>query len=179
MRLLGGADGAAAYKELFLRYYDRLVAFSEHLTHSRFMAEETVSDVLLRIWLNRASAAAIENPNLYLYRSVRNAAINALEKERRHAHGPEAETAALPAGAATDPEQVLLGRETGSRLQTIVESLPPQCRLILRLVKEEGLRYREVAELLGLSVKTIESQMAIALRRLSKGLQPAGQTSLN
>ncbi len=47
---------------------------------------------------------------------------------------------------------------------------PPRCRIIFKLVKEDGLKYREVAELLQLSVKTVEAQMAIALRRIGKGM---------
>ena len=54
------------------------------------------------------------------------------------------------------------------QVKKAVNDLPPRCRLIFKLVKEDGLRYKEVAELLQLSVKTIEAQMAIALRRIGK-----------
>ena len=54
------------------------------------------------------------------------------------------------------------------QIRQAVNSLPPRCRIIFKLVKEDGLKYKEVAELLQLSVKTIEAQMAIALRRLGK-----------
>ncbi|WP_165917262.1 RNA polymerase sigma-70 factor [Flaviaesturariibacter aridisoli] len=176
---IGAAGDAGAYRDLFLRYHDRLVAFAGHITHNRFTAEEVVSDVFLRLWINRGKLEQIANPNLYLYIAVRNAALNARDKERRHAHLPEAHSEALAAGSASDPEQLLLGREAGGRIEAIVNRLPAQCQLILRLVKEEGLRYKEVAALLGLSVKTVETQISIALRRIDRQLQPAGQTSLN
>ncbi|RYY93323.1 MAG: RNA polymerase sigma-70 factor [Chitinophagaceae bacterium] len=179
LQRIGATDDVAAYKELFLRYYERLQAFAAHITQNQFTAEEVVSDVFLRIWLNRTRLGSIDNPQLYLYIAVRNAALNARDKERRHAHRPDSELGELAAGAASDPVQLLLGRETGGLLQSLIRSLPEQCRIILRLVKEEGLRYKEVADLLGISVKTVESQMSIALRRINRGLQPKGETSLN
>ncbi|GAB4093699.1 RNA polymerase sigma-70 factor [Flaviaesturariibacter terrae] len=177
-RIVAGSD-TAAYKELFLRYYDRLVGFAAHITHNGCMAEEVVSDVFLRLWVNRTMLAHVVNPNLYIYTCVRNASLNALGRERRHAHLPEEHSRDIAAGAASDPEHLLLGREAGVRIHTIVNALPPQCRLILRLVKEEGLRHREVADLLGISVKTVEAQMTIALRRINQQLFPAGAPSLN
>ena len=57
------------------------------------------------------------------------------------------------------------------RLHYAINELPPKCRLIFKLVKEDGLKYREVAELLNLSVKTIENQMTIALRKIGQSVQ--------
>ena len=67
-----------------------------------------------------------------------------------------------------DPEQLMITAEMVKRIHQAIQQLPPKCRLIFKLVKEDGLKYREVAELLHLSVKTIEAQMAIALRRIGK-----------
>jgi RNA polymerase sigma-70 factor (ECF subfamily) len=62
----------------------------------------------------------------------------------------------------------MITEEMVRQIKKAVNDLPPRCKLIFKLVKEDGLKYREVAELLNLSVKTIEAQMAIALRRLGK-----------
>jgi RNA polymerase sigma-70 factor (ECF subfamily) len=62
----------------------------------------------------------------------------------------------------------MITEEMVRQIKKAVNDLPPRCKLIFKLVKEDGLKYKEVAELLNLSVKTIEAQMAIALRRLGK-----------
>jgi RNA polymerase sigma factor (sigma-70 family) len=67
-----------------------------------------------------------------------------------------------------DPEKLMLTEEMMRQIKKAINDLPPRCRLIFKLIKEDGLKYREVAELLQLSVKTVEAQMAIALRRLAK-----------
>ena len=67
-----------------------------------------------------------------------------------------------------DPEQLMMTEEMMRQIRQAVNNLPPRCRLIFKLVKEDGLKYKEVAELLQLSIKTIEAQMAIALRRIGK-----------
>ena len=57
------------------------------------------------------------------------------------------------------------------RIHSAIKQLPPKCQLIFKLVKEDGLKYKQVAVLLGLSVKTVECQMGIALRKMSLGIQ--------
>ena len=65
-----------------------------------------------------------------------------------------------------DPEQLMMTEEMMRQIRQAVNNLPPRCRLIFKLVKEDGLKYKEVAELLQLSIRTIEARMAIALRRI-------------
>jgi len=65
-----------------------------------------------------------------------------------------------------DPEQLMVTTEMLHRVQRAVQGLPPKCKMIFKLTKEEGLKYKEVAALLHISVKTVENQMTIALRRI-------------
>ena len=67
-----------------------------------------------------------------------------------------------------DPEQLMITAKMIYKIHEAVQSLPARCKLIFKLVKEEGLQYREVAELLNLSVKTIENQMTLALKKLGQ-----------
>ena len=64
----------------------------------------------------------------------------------------------------------MITAEMLKRIQSAINQLPPKCQLIFKLIKEDGLRYKEVAELLGLSIKTIENQMALALRKLENSI---------
>ena len=70
-------------------------------------------------------------------------------------------------GQEISPEQIFISSEMLRQINAAIDSLPPKCKLIFLLVKEGNLKYREVAELLNLSVKTVEAQMSIALKKIS------------
>lgn len=164
-------DDPVAYKELFLLYQPRLVHFSCTITHAKEPAEEIVSDVFLKIWLNRKSLHEIQNLHLYLYISTKNASINYVLQQKKKSFFSLDETVVELRSIYYDPEQLLITAEMLQRIRQAIQQLPPKCRLIFKLVKEDGLKYREVAELLHLSVKTIEAQMAIALRKIHASIQ--------
>lgn len=168
IRLFEDAD---AYKQLFLLYHLRLIQFSYSITKNRESAEEVVSDVFLKIWSNRKSLDKIENVHLYLYICTKNLSINSLKKQNRQKLFSLDEAVVELKSLYFDPEQLMITSEMFKRIRYAVQQLPPRCQLIFKLVKEDGLKYKEVAELLGLSLKTIENQMAIALRKISKSIQ--------
>ena len=68
------------------------------------------------------------------------------------------------------PEELMLTAEMMNKIQQTVNNLPPRCKLIFKLIKEDGLRYKEVAEILNITVKTIDNQLAIALRKINKAV---------
>ena len=73
----------------------------------------------------------------------------------------------------------MLTAEMMNRVQKAINDLPPRCQLIFKLIKEDGLKYREVAELLNLSIKTIENQMAIAIRKIGLAIHFDIRTTLS
>lgn len=160
-----------AYKELFVILHSRLKQFAYSILRSKEEAEELVSDIFIRIWEKRSQLTSIESPLLYFYTTAKNLAINRLNKQKRQVpHSPEGWQVQLQS-IYFDPEQLLLTEEMMQKIRQAINDLPPRCRLIFKLIKEDGLKYKEVAELLELSAKTIEAQMAIALRRLGKCMQ--------
>lgn len=164
-------DDAIAYKELFLLYHSRLVHFSSSITHSKETAEEVVSDVFLKIWNGRTTLTRIENFHLYVYVVTKNLSINSFLKQKKTESFSLDDTLVEFKSIYLDPEQLMITAEMHKRLQKAINELPPKCRLIFKLIREDGLKYREVAELLNLSVKTIENQMTIALRKIGQSVQ--------
>lgn len=165
------ADDPLAYKELFLLYQPRLVNFSLSITHSKESAEEIVSDVFLKIWLNRTTLNGIKNLHLYLYVSTKNASINyVLQQKKRYSFSLDEVLVELKS-IYFDPEQLMITAEMVKRIHQAIQQLPPKCRLIFKLVKEDELKYKEVAELLQLSIKTVEAQMTIALRKIHASIR--------
>jgi RNA polymerase sigma-70 factor (family 1) len=173
-------DDSAAYKELFLLYHARLISFSFSITKSKESAEEVVSDVFLKIWTKRTSLTRVNNFHLYIYIITKNISINYLVKQKREQSFSFDDTLVEFKSIYPDPEQSMITSETFRRVHLAIQALPPKCQLIFKLVKEDGLKYREVAELLELSLKTIENQMTIALKKISQAI-PFGisRSSLN
>src|SRR6185369_2565375 len=74
-------------------------------------------------------------------------------------------------GSTATPEQILITEEMFKKIRMAVESLPPRCKMIFMLVREDGLKYKEISEVLNISVNTIDAQMAIAVKRISFALR--------
>ena len=161
-------DDKAAYKELFILLHSRLKQFSYSILKSNEESEELVSDLFIRVWEKRDKLTAIESPLLYFYTSARNMAFTRITRLKKQQSLPVEEWLVQMNSIYFDPEQLMMTEEMMRQIKQAVNDLPPRCRMIFKLVKEDGLKYREVAELLHLSVKTIEAQMAIALRRIGK-----------
>jgi RNA polymerase sigma-70 factor (family 1) len=161
-------EDKAAYKELFLLLHSRLKQFAYSILKSNEEAEELVSDLFIRIWTKKEQLTTIESPLLYFYTSTRNLAFTRISRLKKQNTLPVEEWLVQLNSIYFDPERLMMTEEMMRQIKQAVNDLPPRCRIIFKLVKEDGLKYREVAELLHLSIKTIEAQMAIALRRIGK-----------
>ncbi|MFT4024058.1 MAG: RNA polymerase sigma-70 factor [Flavihumibacter sp.] len=158
----------AAYKELFTAFYPRLVLFAFGIIKSRPSAEEIVSDVFINIWQKRSRLEHIGNFRLYLYTATRNTAINYRQREHPTQNIDLADLPVELSLLPVNPEGLLITAEMKKMIREAVDQLPNRCKLVFKLVKEDELKYREVAELLKISVKTVEAQMTIALRRIGE-----------
>ena len=164
-------DDEVAFGELFKLYYSRLLLFTEAILKSRELAEEAVEDVFLKLWENRKVLPAINNINYYLLVAAKHKALDYLEKMKKQAIISLDDMELEFGGIAVNPENTLISAESVRIIQAIINDLPPRCKLMFRLVKEDGLKYREVADLLNVSVKTVETQLSLALRKIGTALQ--------
>jgi RNA polymerase sigma-70 factor (family 1) len=155
-----------AYKSLFMLMHESLNDFARSILRSAEDAEEVVSDFFITIWQRRESLQSIQNPRLYFFIAVKNAALNKLSSKKRHQLPPGGEWQTSLKSVFFNPEELMLSDEIVKKVMKAVNELPPKCKAIFKLVKEEGLKYTEAASLLDISVKTVEAQMAIALRRI-------------
>lgn len=168
LTLVAVNDDQAAYKQLFLLMHRPLRQFAYSILKSNEEAEELVSDVFIKIWTKREQYLSVNSPRLYLYTMVKNLAYTRAGRlKKKLSFAPEDWLVQLDS-IYFDPEKLVLTEEVFRQIRNAVNDLPPRCRLIFKLIKEDGLKYKEVADLLGLSIKTVEAQMAIALRRIGK-----------
>jgi RNA polymerase sigma-70 factor (ECF subfamily) len=171
-------DDQSAYKELFALFFKPLQQFAASFVRSPEVAEEVVSDVFMKVWKKRAGLNRIHNLKLYLYISTKNTALNYLRNQKKIMLQPEQYFVQLQS-IYFNPEKLMCTAEMMKRVQKAINDLPPRCQLIFKLIKEDGLKYREVANLLHLSVKTIENQMAIAIKKIGLAIHFDIRTTLS
>jgi RNA polymerase sigma-70 factor (family 1) len=165
------SEDQQAYKELFTELYGYLYHFAWSVVKSKELSEETVSDVFIKVWEKRKSLLQISNLKVYLYVATRNIALNYLNKQKRTSFADIEEFSINLKSNYSDPEQLLITSEMMLLIQKAIVQLPPRCRLVFKLIKEDKMKYREVAEVLHVSVKTVENQMAIALTRIGNAVK--------
>jgi RNA polymerase sigma-70 factor (family 1) len=163
-------DDTQAYKQLFLLFYPSLVQFAVSVIKSKEQAEEVVSDVFIKIWQKRHQLDKVENLSFYLFTAVRNRCINRFHDQKNRTEINISDVDVELKSLYHDPEQKMISAEMVKNIQSAINDLPPRCRLIFKLVKEEGLKYKEVAELLNISIKTVENQMSLAFKKIGTAI---------
>ena len=164
-------DDEVAFTQLYLRFGKRLIQFSFSLVRSEEIAEEIVEDVFVKLWSSRSHINEIENLTVYLYVAVKNRSLNTLsQKARELVTAPFDYLDTPPDEFATDPYDLMITSEMMTSMRHAIEELPPRCKMIFKLIREDGLRYKEVADILNISVNTIDVQMAIAVKKICAAL---------
>jgi RNA polymerase sigma-70 factor (ECF subfamily) len=164
----------ASFEKLFYRFYQGMFHYAESLVRKEEVAEEVVQDVFCNIWKNRESLWITTSWQSYLYRSVYNNSMMYLRKHRRELLLDD--TLSVEDGTGPpDPLQEIQYREITDLVTRTIEDLPARTREIFRLNRQEGLKYREIAERLSISVKTVEANMGKALKALRNSLEKYGQ----
>lgn len=157
----------SAFREFYLSHAPQLLNFAFVYIKSKFIAEEVVNDVFMNLWRSRQRIHEIANLRVYLYVGVRNGISSYFSRNKDWQHVDIDTVSEVSLEFTTDPEQQLITAELRKRIENAVAGLPPKCRVIFKMIKEDGLKYREVAEILHLSVKTVENQLTIAIRKIS------------
>jgi RNA polymerase sigma-70 factor (family 1) len=161
------ADDQEAFLMLYRYFKKRLEKFAYSICHSKEDAEDIVEDVFVRIWSRRKTLDQILNLKLYLYIATRNFSLNYLKANNRNVHFDPDSLKMEVEDFAPDPQQRMVDKELVTRVNYAVSNLPSRCKAIYKLVKEDGLKHKEVAEILQVSPKTVENQIAIAVRKIA------------
>ncbi|MBO9593346.1 MAG: RNA polymerase sigma-70 factor [Niabella sp.] len=171
-------DCREAFEKLYLHFVPGMQTFAASLVGDREVALDLVQDLFVNLWINRKNLAAIERPASYLYHALKNNTVHYLKSSRRIASlmPDEGERVRL---TENSPETDVIAKETWQLLETTINGLPYKCRLVFRLIKEDGLKYKEVAHLLEISVKTVEAHMRLAYSRIVECLEVTQSRHLN
>jgi RNA polymerase sigma-70 factor (family 1) len=172
-------DDMKAYRELCDIFFHRLHRTAYAFLKSKESAEEIVSDVFIKVWQIRAKLTEIDNLSVYLYTVTKNLCLKYITRQYKN---PVTSLDIMHFETSIDfntPEDICISADIVKKIRQALDELPPKCRLILQLVKEDGLRYREVAEILHISELTVRNQVAIAIKKLGKVLPAYLQSAVN
>jgi RNA polymerase sigma-70 factor (ECF subfamily) len=151
------------FEGLFREHFKGLHAYATTVLKDDVAAEDVVQNTFMRLWKMNKEGNFPDAPAAYLYRSVYHESLNILQHQKvKMAH----EQATLHHAATGSTATISNLREIEAQLDAALRDLPEQCRTIFQMSRFEELKYKEIAERLGLSVKTIEAQMGKALRIL-------------
>ncbi len=171
---ISARDDQRSFEELFRLFYERLLNFCMRYTMAREIAEELVSDALFTIWEKRKDLSHVQNMETYLFVMVKNKSINYTKQFSNYRYVYLEESGGHELININDPGKELERRELMLKMDKAIEKLPRQCKIIFSLVKEEGLKYKDVAQILDISPRTVETQLVRALKKLDKVLNSYG-----
>jgi len=157
--------GTGNFEELFKTHFNALNAYAFTILKDAHQAEEIVQQVFCKIWEKREDLSIHTSLKAYLYRSVYHDSLNFLKHKKVMAQYASYTVRQGERNAESSSEKVLAS-ELQEKIRDAMNELPEQCRTIFQMSRFEHLKYQEIADVMGLSVKTIENQMGKALRVL-------------
>lgn len=163
-------DDQQAFRVLYFQYYKRLYNLASFYVRSAEATEEVVNDTFVSIWSRRKLLTGITDFTSYIYKAVKNKSLNFLKQKNFPIHFNIDDIKAEIEDVTLNIEDQMIVADFQLLIEHAVNNLPAQCRLVFKMIKEDGLPHKEVAELLNLSVRTIEYHMSIALKKLSESL---------
>jgi RNA polymerase sigma-70 factor (ECF subfamily) len=157
-----------SFTVLFDRYYQSLCNFAFLYLKSKEQAEEVVSDVFTKIWQKRSEIIIRESLKSYLFKSTRNATVSYFRSQKQLINSEPDE---LDKKDLITPESILLKKEFEENVQKILGELPKRAGLVFRMKRIDGLKYKEIAEILDISEKTVENHITKAIKQIKLMLE--------
>lgn len=155
-----------AFELLFRKYYIRLCCFANKFLNDPEEARDVVQQVFTKIWEGRQDIDPEESLNAYLFRITQNICINKLRRSKVESKYAEIYKLVYIDHRQISPFESLMSDELEKNITIAVAKIPPRCKRVFELSRIEGLKYIEIAAVLNISIKTVETQMSKALQIL-------------
>jgi len=160
-----------AFRQLYNLISKQLIGFAQSIVKEQDAAYEIADDVFVRLWKNKANLGSIINLKVYLYKAVKNTALNYISKKAKENINEPFDHIDIQMNNGITPESKMIIAEIYEKIDAAVNSLPPRCKIVFKLVREDGFKYREVAEILNISENTVDAQMVNAVHRISEAVR--------
>ena len=163
------AGDEKAYEYIFDSYYEHLCHYVRKLIHDQDLSEDIVHNTLCNLWVKKTEIKINTSITSYLFRAVYNAAISHLRHkkiEMKYAREKYYQFVENEMMLTSDREVEIINSELGKQIYEAIDSLPDKCQEVFRLSRISGLKNQEIANELGVSINTVQTQMKIALKKL-------------
>lgn len=158
-------NNEAAFEEIYHSFHQKAYGFALRYTKNPSSAKEITQQFFIKIWMNKHKLSAEKPLEGQLFMILRNLVIDEMRKITHRKKFTEQVASQIEISIRPTEESILLNDLKG-QLNVAIESLPNRRKKIFQLSREEGLSYREIAERLTISTKTVEAQMSLALKTL-------------
>ena len=158
-----------AFEQVFKTHFKRLHAYAFTILRDEVEAEEIVQQVFFKLWERNENLSLSGSVSAYLYRAVHNESLNYLKHQKVRSNH-QLHVAYNMKNEVEHPAKKVIAGELEKKIHSALNELPEQCRTIFQMSRFDELKYREIADKLGISVKTVENQMGKALKLLREKL---------
>lgn len=161
-----------AFSMFFKLYHARLLLLAQIFVSSSHLAEDIVSEVLLKLLKNRKKAFKKKNFLGFLYTCIKNQALDHIRNSKKHKYLKlDNDNIDFFIQHRSDPCNQLIGKEFEEIIYDCIASLPPRRKLVYNMIKDDRMSYKEVAELLDISPRTVEVQLRFAMRHIKTTIE--------
>lgn len=166
LALLGKAvGGAKAYCQIFKLYYPVLLKFASGMLKDEASAKDVVQDAFVKLWMHRTTLNPDTNIKAWLYSVVKNEILDIFRSSRVRNRAEMDQNSAVVSDQAVDRLSFL---ETRSLLSQAIKSMPPQRRQVFEMSHLEDMSNSDIAEKMGLSVRTVEKHLELARKYMKR-----------
>jgi len=158
-----------AFEQVFKTHFKRLHAYAFTILRDEVEAEEMVQQVFFKLWERNETLSLSGSVSAYLYRAVHNESLNYIKHQKVRSNH-QLHVAYSMKNEFEHPAKKVMAGELEKKIYSALNELPEQCRTIFQMSRFDELKYREIADKLGISVKTVENQMGKALKLLREKL---------
>ncbi|MEX2512762.1 MAG: sigma-70 family RNA polymerase sigma factor [Cyclobacteriaceae bacterium] len=153
-----------AFNEFFEIYYTKLVNFSNFILNDKGLSEDVVSEVLTNLVMDKERIFRMKNFEAYLYTAVKNKSLtkNNQQKRELRIECPEEDNEYFI--YSITPHELLEEQELNHFIQSLVNNLPKKRKMVFQLIREDGLTYRQVGEIMEISERTVEVHLKLAIK---------------
>jgi len=156
------------FERVFRQYYTPLNLYAFSITGQKEAAEEIIQDTFYMLWKDREKIQILLSFHSYLYKTVKNRSLQYLEHLNVREQHRDYILKQSGATAASSPDELLEYKELENILSQTIQKLPERRRQIFRMHRMDGIKYKDIAKKLSISVKTVEAEMTKAYRAIRK-----------
>ena len=158
----------SSFEFIFREFYEELTRYAFTIVKDAQLSEDVVQSLYIRLWEKRDEMDEIKSIKAYLYRSTYNLSLNEVKKNSRVNSLDDREDLVVSNGQLAS--DFVESNDLQTKIEGAISELPEKCQEVFRLSRMEEMSYREIANQLQISVKTVENQMGKALKHMRSSL---------